>query len=68
MGLKGYANILQMSEDDIRAQAEENGIKLTKEQVVEAFDIAVDNADNECLMNAFWANIDYAIDEVTKNE
>jgi len=64
---EGFEIILEMHRDDIKGQAEMNGIKLTKEQVDEAFDLAVRNNDNECLMNAFWANVDYAIDEVTKD-
>jgi len=64
---EGYVAILQMHRQDIKEQAKSRGIKLTNDQVEEAFDFAVGNADNECLMNAFWANVDYAIDEVTKD-
>ena len=59
-------DIMKMSWEDIEAQAEMRKIKLTKKQIIEAFDLAERNSTNECLMGAYWANIDYAIDEVNK--
>jgi len=61
-------NILVLSWEDIWAQAKERGINLSRSQIVEAFDKAVRNAGNECMMGAFWANVDFAIDEVDKSE
>jgi len=56
--------ILTLSWEDIFAQAKQLGIYLSRAQVIEAFAIACRNSDNEYMMGAFWANVEYAIDEV----
>ena len=57
--------VMNVSWEDIYARAYDNGINLTKEQVINAFQKFINNKHNEYLMGAFWDNIDYAIEEVS---
>jgi len=57
-------NILVLSWEDIFGHAKGLGTTLSRAQVIKAFDIACKNSDNEYMMGAFWANVEYAIDEV----
>ena len=58
--------ILTLSWEDIYEYAKENDTELTREQVIKAFEFAEHNSSNECIMGAFNANLEYAIDQVKK--
>ena len=56
-------SILTMCWEDVYSSFVDKGIEPTKDMIEEAFSFAVNNADNECIMDAFWENIKYAVDE-----
>jgi len=57
--------VLTLSWEDVYGKFCMEGIDPTKEMIEEAFEIACHNADNEYMMGGFWANIEYAISEVS---
>lgn len=56
-------SILTISWEDVYCKFIDKDIDPTKEMIEKAFEFAVINADNECVMDAFWENIKYAVDE-----
>jgi|LWDU01.1.fsa_nt_gi hypothetical protein len=61
-------SILTISWEDVYCGFIDNDIEPTKDMIEKAFEFAIHNADNECLMDAFWENIKYAVDENSNME
>lgn len=61
-------SILTISWEDVYSEFIERGIDPTKEMIEDAFDFAVENSDNECIMGAFNANIEYAVTQLELEE
>ena len=62
-GMPKPESILTISWEDVYSEFIERGIDPTKEMIEDAFDFAVENSDNECIMGAFRANVEFAVDE-----
>ena len=61
--------ILKLSWEDIWGTfVDDYNIEPTEEQIIEAFDIAERNADNEAMMGSFWENCRYACSEVYQDQ
>ena len=61
-------SILTISWEDVYCKFIEQDIDPTKEMIEKAFEFAVHNSDNECIMMAFDENIKYAVDENSEIE
>ena len=62
-GMPKPESILTISWEDVYSEFIERGIDPTKEMIEDAFDFAVQNSDNDCIMGAFRANVEFAVDE-----
>ena len=62
-GMPKPESILTISWEDVYSKFIDHGIDPTKEMIEEAFDFAVQNSGNECIMGAFWANVEFAVNE-----
>ncbi len=67
-GMPKPESILTISWEDVYSEFIDRGIDPTKEMIEEAFDFAVHNSDNECIMGAFNANIEYAVTQLELEE
>ena len=62
-GMPKPESILTISWEDVYGIFIDKGIDPTKEMIEDAFDFAVRNSDNECIMGAFRTNVEFAVDE-----